>query len=226
MIPKAVESFRQAHRREHIGPRYSGVGHFLYTSALALGGGAFALSRLRHVTALEWLTVPLAFLFANFVEYHGHRGPMHHRRRLLRFLYERHTMQHHRFYTHEAMAAESTRDFQMVLFPPEAVVYFIGGFLVPPVALLHLVVGPNVAWLFAATGLGYFLTYEWLHLIYHLPEGHPVRRLPFIDRLRRLHLAHHDPALATRYNFNITFPIFDWIRGTRWPGASSSSDVR
>ena len=50
---------------------------------------------LDDVEPLEWLTVPLAFLYANLSEYLGHRGPMHHKTRLLAGIFQRHTVEHH-----------------------------------------------------------------------------------------------------------------------------------
>jgi sterol desaturase/sphingolipid hydroxylase (fatty acid hydroxylase superfamily) len=32
--------------------------------------------------------------------------------------------------------------------------------------------------------------------------------------LRRHHAIHHDPRLMQRYNFNVTVPLWDWVRGT------------
>ena len=61
------------------------------------------------------------------------------------------------------------------------------------------------------TALAYFLNYEVLHLLYHLPDAHPLARLPLLPTLRRLHHTHHDPELMTRRNFNITYPLGDWV---------------
>jgi hypothetical protein len=72
----------------------------------------------------------------------------------------------------------------------------------------------NLGWLFAATGVGYFLTYEWLHFAYHQPEASWIGRNPIVARLRRHHAVHHDPHRMRRVNFNITFPIADWLFGT------------
>ena len=72
----------------------------------------------------------------------------------------------------------------------------------------------NAALLFIATVFSYYLNYEWLHFAYHLPETHFVAKLPFISTLRKLHHTHHDTQLMTKYNFNITYPIFDVIFGT------------
>jgi hypothetical protein len=218
MIPSSVVRFREGYRAAEIGPRYTGVGHLLLTSSVSLAAIAFALSRLEGVRAAEWAAVPLSFLIANLGEYLGHRLVMHRPRRGLGIVYQRHTEQHHHFYTHEAMAAESSRDFKMVLFPPVMMVFFFGGLALPIGALLHLVFSRNTALLFAAVAIGYFLAYEWLHLSYHLSDDTWLARLPPMRALRRHHTRHHDLALMGKWNFNITFPIADSLFGTTFRG--------
>ena len=139
---------------------------------------------------------------------------MHHPRRGLRLVFERHTRQHHRFFTDAEMELGGIRDMRAVLFPPILMTFFITAFALPAWLLLAWVATPNVAWLFVATSIGYFLNYELLHLAYHLPEAHPIARVPLIRRLRWLHQVHHDPCLMTRCNFNITYPIGDLLFGT------------
>ena len=124
---------------------------------MALAAIGFSLSRLEAVRPLEWLTVPAVFLFGNVVEFLGHRGPMHHRQRGLRLLFQRHTEQHHRFFTHEALAYESARDVKMVLFPPVLLLFFLGAIATPLAALCFALVSPSVGWLFAASAVGYYL---------------------------------------------------------------------
>ena len=209
-----VATFRAQYRAEHIGPRYSGWLHFATTTIVSLAAIAFAISRVRAPHAWELAFIPAFFLIANLGEYFGHRGPMHHRRRGLALIFERHTLQHHHFYTHDAMAAESARDFQMVLFPPIMLVFFLGG-LATPLGLLVAFLGtPNLGWLFAATAISYFLTYEWLHWSYHQPDASWVGRRYLVRRLRRHHTIHHDLRRMTTVNFNITFPIADTLFGT------------
>ena len=213
-LPARVQAFRDVYRASEVGPLYTGVGHFLLTSLGSLSAIAFACTRLSHVSLAAWVTVPTTFLFANLVEYLGHRGPMHHPRRGLLVIHRRHTLQHHQFYTAEAMSLETTRDLKMVLFPPVLLFFFLGAIAAPIGLLLAFVATPNVAWLFVATAVGYFLTYEWLHTAYHLREDSRLARLPGLGYLRRHHRAHHDPALMSRKNFNITFPIGDTLFGT------------
>lgn len=219
--PTPVAEFRAHYRETEIGPTYSGWGHLLLTSAVSLGAIGYAAAQVRAPSALEWLTVPLTFLFANLVEYLGHRGAMHRPRPGLGILYRRHTKQHHHFYTNEAMTALSPSDWKMVLFPPPVIAFFLGGIAAPAGALLFLLASPNVAWLFVATAVAYFLSYEWLHLCYHLPADSPFGRLPGMALLRRHHTLHHDLALMGRWNFNITFPISDALFSTIWKGPTA-----
>ncbi len=213
-IPESVVRFRKDYRAKEVGPSYSGWGHFLFTSLGALAAILVAISQLKQVHGAEWATIPITFLVANLGEYLGHRGAMHRPRSGLTILYRRHTQQHHHFYTHESMAAESSRDFKMVLFPPAMLLFFLGGLAIPIGMLFYLLISPNAGLLFAVVALSYFLCYEWLHLCYHLPEGTWVSRLPFMRILRRHHTLHHDLALMGKWNFNITFPIADWLFGT------------
>ena len=99
----STRSYREQYREQLIPEGYSGPMHFaliLGFVALVILVGAFQLER---VQPLEWLAVPLSFLYANLAEYLGHRFVMHRRRPGLGMIYERHTLQHHRFFTHRAM---------------------------------------------------------------------------------------------------------------------------
>lgn len=213
-LPESVRRFRAEYREREIPHGYRGTGHALIT----FGGGGLALlaclAQLEAVRPLEWLTLPPALVYANLAEYFGHRYPMHRPFRGLGLIHKRHAGQHHRFFTHQAMPLESRRDFRAVLFPPLLVIFFFGFFGAPVWALLAWTISSNVAWLFIAVGLAYYLNYELLHLAYHLSPSHPLARLGLVRRLRWLHLSHHDPALMTRANFNITYPLGDWLFGT------------
>jgi hypothetical protein len=209
-----TEAFRAEYRAQEIPRGYRPWLHLLTTFG---GGSAVLLAclwQLESVQTLEWLTVPLAFLYANLAEYLGHRFPMHRPFRGLGLIYKRHAGQHHRFFTHEAMPLGELRDLRAVLFPPLLVVFFFGGFGVPVWFLLDWAISANVAWLFIATGIAYFLNYEILHLAYHLRPESWLGRRRLIRRLRWLHTLHHDPRRMARINFNISYPVFDWLFGS------------
>jgi hypothetical protein len=215
VVPSDVQTFRREYRERHISPRYSGLLHFAFTSVGSLAVVALALGQVRDLHPVELLTVPVTFLFANYVEYRGHKGPMHRSTRGLGLLFERHTAQHHRFFTDEAMSYESRRDYKMVLFPPVMLLTFLGAIAAPVGGILFLIASRNVAWLYVATAMGYFLSYEWLHFSHHLPERSWIARRHVLRKLRAHHQRHHDPAAMTACNFNITFPICDALFGTR-----------
>lgn len=222
MTTESVDQARAAIRRRRIPPGYSGPLHLTSTVTISILIALVSVAMLEDVTPLEWLTVPLTFLYANLSEYLGHRGPMHHKRRFLSAIFQRHSVEHHSFFTNEAPSFDSTQDYKAVLFPPLLIVFFFGCFAVPVGALLYFLVSPNVCYLFTATAILYFLNYELLHFAYHMDPSSRLGRLPLVRRLRQHHLLHHDRTLMTRYNFNITYPICDALFGTLYRQTRSS----
>lgn len=216
LIPESVMQARADFRKRRITARYSGPLHLATTISVSVLVALASGLLLEDVQAFEWLTVPITFLYANLSEYLGHRGPMHHKTRLLSGIFQRHTVEHHSFFTHEASSFESTKDYRAVLFPPILLLFFIGGFALPAAAILYFVASPNVGYLFVLTAVLYFLNYELLHFAYHCDPASPLGRLSLIGNLRKHHIRHHDKRLMTRYNFNITYPICDYLFGTRY----------
>ena len=210
----STQSDRDYYRDTEIPVGYSGWLHFAITNGLVLASVAVCAWQLNEVMLGEWLAIPFIALYANLAEYFGHRFVMHRPRRGFGLIYRRHVKQHHRFFTDTAMPVDSSRDFKAVLFPPLLLMLFLGAFGTPVALAVGYFASANTGWLFAITGLLYFLNYEYLHLAYHLPESHWVARLPFMARLKRLHTAHHDQSRMAHANFNITYPVGDWLFGT------------
>ena len=76
MISERQKAFRQEYRSRIIG-WYDG---YLHISIIyAMGAAAFYIyvQHIRDVTSLEWLTVPLTFLFTNIFEWAVHKYIMH-----------------------------------------------------------------------------------------------------------------------------------------------------
>ncbi len=213
-VTPAVAEFRARYQATQIGPRYQGWLHFWFTVVVSSTVVAIALTRVHAVTWAELATVPATFLFANAVEWFGHRFVMHRPRPGLGLIYRRHTVEHHHYYTNEAMAADSPRDFKMVLFPPVMLLFFFGLFAAPPGLVLAHFLSANIAYLYVATAFSYFISYEVLHFSYHLDPQSRVGRLGMLAALRRHHQQHHDLSLMGRWNYNITFPICDRLFGT------------
>lgn len=204
---------RRARLREKIPKSYHPVIYFGAVNLLALAALGGSLGALSLVTPLEWCVIPVAFLVANLVEHRVHRGPMHHRSPPWTILYERHTRQHHVYFDQGHMAVATPREYFWVFFPWWAVglVVITALLFALPFAWLW---SANAGRLFFAVAIAYYLTYEWLHFSHHLPPQGVLGRLPLLVALRRLHVAHHDPAKMATKNFNITFPIADWLFGT------------
>jgi hypothetical protein len=139
---------------------------------------------------------------------------MHNHFRFMEIIFRRHAGEHHRYFTHDAMEAKSSREYAHVLFPPVMIVFFLGLFAFPVAYLLGRWMSPNTGFLFLATGMAYFLNYEWFHFAYHMPAGSWARRLPGMETLLKLHTAHHNQKLMASRNFNITYPIGDLLFGT------------
>jgi len=217
-MPESVARARQAFREARIPKHYSGPVHLATIIGFSILVAAASLALLDKVKPAEWLTVPLTFLYCNLAEYLGHRGPMHKKTRFLAGIFRRHTVEHHAFFTDEAISFDSSRDYRAVLFPPILLVFFFGFFAVPVGAVLYFLVSPNVCFLFVFTAILYYLNYELFHFSYHVEPQSRLGRLPLIRRLRRNHVVHHDRALMTRYNFNITYPICDRLFGTFYRG--------
>jgi hypothetical protein len=212
--PEGVARYRDEYRATEIPAGYDGRGHLAFTFGFGTAALAFCLWMARGAGPIEWLAVPLALAYANLAEYVGHRFPMHRPYPGLGLIYKRHAGQHHRFFNHDSMPLDSRRDLRAVLFPPVLVVFFFGLFATPVWFLLAWLVSRDVAWLFLASGVFYYVHYEFLHLAYHLPESHPIAKLWLVRKLRWLHQTHHDPSLMARQNFNITWPLCDWVFGT------------
>ena len=221
----SVELARHAFRERRIGPRYSGKLHLATTISVSLLVALASAAMVEGVRPLEWLTIPLTFLYANLSEYLGHRGPMHHKTRFLYKVFERHSIEHHSFFTDKAATFDTSRDYKAVLFPPVLLFFFIGGFAIPVGALLYWLISPNVCFLFVLTAVLYFLNYEVLHFAYHAHPDSWLGRLPLMSRLRQHHITHHNRRLMTRYNFNITYPICDLVFGTLYRGADGDKTL-
>lgn len=193
---------------------YSPWAHLAATIGICLTAVTVALWRLEDVGVLELLTVPAAFLFANFFEWFVHREFMH--KPSIKELYGKHTLMHHCVYRWGDMAIRDWRELPFVLL--SAVNIFLVVTLMSLFALIPgWLFGANVGWLVLVTHAGYVLSYELLHLSYHLPEGHPVSRIGLIRRLGEHHSRHHEPRLMRNWNLNVTLPLADWTLGTVAP---------
>ncbi|HEY6098358.1 MAG TPA: sterol desaturase family protein [Anaeromyxobacter sp.] len=203
-------------------PRYSPVAQL---AAITLGSLAVIWVSLRLASppsARDLAGVAVFLVLGNALEWHLHRDLLHRRTRPLQILYVRHTPQHHALYVPDDLAIHGPRELRFVLLPAYAVFLLLAVAAPIPIALAWI--GErNLALFFVATAAAYLLAYEWLHLVWHLPAESAVGRLAVVRRLRRHHALHHTPQLKSRWNFNVTFPLWDLVRGTYWRPARATA---
>jgi hypothetical protein len=203
---------------------YSPSLHLAFPAVAGLAIAAFALSRIADLRAWQLALVPVFLVAGNVIEWHAHRGLLHRRTRPLEQLYVRHTPQHHAVYVADDMFIREWREVKLILLPAWGVLAILA--VSSPLAFAFVLVGqPNLAALWVASAVAYVLSYEWLHLAYHLPANGAIGRLRVTRWLRRHHQRHHAPQLMQRWNFNVSVPLWDHVRGTVWhaPGEAPTS---
>ena len=195
-----------------ISPAYNGWLHGAFIFGVGLAYIAFCAYQIRNA-GWAWLSVAPGFLLANFGEWWIHKHALHRRIEPLRALWQRHTVQHHHYFTESAMTVASQREYRIILFPPYAV---IGLGLIHAAfgAIWGLPFGSDAAYAWALGGMSHYLLYETLHTMAHLQERRIYRWLPFVNTMRRNHWLHHHQKLMPEYNMNLTLPIADWALGS------------
>lgn len=198
-----------------IPPWYNPWVHLAIPTAIGLSIVIGASSQIHALRLVELLAIPASLLLAFFFEWNAHKYVLHRRTPLVGVIYERHELQHHIIYTDQDMAMRDRREFWLILVPAYAIcLIFVTA--CPLAFALFKLLSLNVALLFLATSMVFFVSYEWMHLAYHLPPSSAVGRWRVIAALREHHRLHHDPRLMQRWNFNVTVPVFDWIYRTNW----------
>ena len=213
MMSERQRRFRDEYKAQ-IHPWYNGLVHIGVIYLVGFGSIAWFVSRMNHPT-WEWLLIVPVFVLSNMFEWWIHKYVMH---RLvdvfaLRAIYDRHTKQHHQYFTNNEMTVDSTREFRIIFFPWRALLSFMA-FSVPFALVLGWLINPNAGWILMCTTVGQYLIYETFHYSCHVHENAFVRNCPFINTIRRHHTAHHNQGIMMGYNMNLTFPIADWILGT------------
>ncbi len=91
---------------------------------------------------------------------------------------------------------------------------------------LYYMHGWNFAMLYVITAMFYFMSYEVMHFFYHLDDELWVSKLPILKALRSHHRMHHKLEAMAKYNFNITWPIADFVMGTIYRGPKAKEGDR
>ena len=209
MMSKRQAAFRADYRTK-IGKLYSGPVHVFVIYAIGFAAIWYFARHIQNTAWTDWLIVPLAFTGANIFEWWIHRYVMHRPVKGFMGIYRRHTLAHHQFFTDHEPTIDTSRDFRITFFPPYALITFIA-MSVPPALVLGWLWSANAGYLLMCTTVGMYLNYELFHWCCHVKDDRVVRRVPFVNSLRRHHIAHHNQAIMMEKNFNLTYPIADWL---------------
>jgi hypothetical protein len=213
MMTERQRRFREQYKAD-ISPLYNGLLHIAVTYGAGIAAIWYCVSRMEGA-GWEWLLAVPVFLAGNFVEWFMHRYVMHKRIDVfaLRAIYERHTRQHHQYFTDLEPTIDTAREFRIVFFPWRVLITLgVGGLGLGYLA--SLVFNANAGYVVFVTMVGQYLVYETFHYCCHVHENWFVRNVPFINTIRRHHTAHHNLGIMMKYNMNLTFPIADWFMGT------------
>jgi hypothetical protein len=211
-VRQTTQAFRSRYRAD-IHPLYNPWLHGAFVLLFGVLAIAGFWSTVHQVQPLEWLAVPLTLLFFNFGVYMVHRHLGHHKKSFARMFYARHAGDHHSFFAPGHMTYDSARDWRVILFPAWLIVLHTVVITLPLWWLLKQV-DANIAGLVGGCLVLGYLMYEVFHACEHLPPDNPVTRLPWIRQMRRLHELHHRRELMQERNFNIVFPLMDYLFGT------------
>lgn len=213
MMSERQRKFREQYQSD-ISPLYNGLVHIgvMYGVGIAVLG--YCVSHLAGAT-WEWLLVIPVFFFSNMFEWWIHKYVMH---RLvdvwaLRAIYDRHTRQHHQYFSDNVMTVDSTREFRIIFFPWRALFTFMA-MGIPFALALAWAINGNAGYILMITIVGQYLIYETFHFCCHCHENWFVRNMPLVNTIRRHHTAHHNMGIMMERNMNLTFPIADWVMGT------------
>ena len=213
MMTERQRQFRENYQ-SNINPTYNGLLHVCVLYGMGITAIYYCVQYLIGA-GWEWLLVTPVFLTGNFVEWGMHRFVMHRRINVwgLRSIYERHTREHHQYFTDLEPEFDTTREFRIVFFPLRVLVTLgIGGTTLGFIAAW--LIDANAGYIVFMTMVGQYLCYETFHYCCHCHENWLVRNTPFINTIRRHHRAHHNPGIMMNYNMNLTFPIADWFLGS------------
>lgn len=220
-IPFGSDAFRTYFRTVLV-KDYPNGNYYLTTYVVALMIIIFTLSSLLDIhKPMELIGIPFYFLFCNLFEYLFHRFPMHHKMPGLSAVYHHLTI-HHNFYANDLYYYETSQDYYAVIIP-----YYVWMHILASSSfislLIYLSLSLNQAILFSVTVASYYLMYEILHFSYHAPRNSWIKKISLVRHLSSFHLTHHKTELMAKYNFNITFPIFDQLLRTVYRDTAESS---
>lgn len=213
MMTERQRKFREQYK-SNISPLYNGLLHIGVMYGVGIAAIWYCVSQISGL-GWEWLVAIPVFLVGNLAEWAMHTYVMHRRIDVfaLRAIYERHTREHHQYFTDNDVTIDTTREFRIVFFPWR-VLTVLGVMGTTLGYITSLVINPNAGYVVFITMVAMYLNYETFHYCCHVHDNWFVRNVPFINTIRRHHTAHHNLGIMMKYNMNLTYPIADWFMNT------------
>jgi len=131
---------------------------------------------------------------------------------------------HHAMFDDQTMLCDSARDFKWVLLPHWGFAAVV--LVVSPLVYGLEQLGAGLGWMYLFALCLYYVIYEVLHTLAHLPKELAMARHPWVLAITRHHRVHHDRKLMLRFNFNFALPLFDWLFGTLYRGQETPPKIR
>ena len=213
MMTERQRKFREKYVSE-ISPWYNGLVHIGIMYLAGIAAIWWCVAQVQNATWEWFLLIPVA-IGGNFFEWGMHKYVMHRLRDVfaVRAIYDRHTRQHHQYFTDNDPTIHTVKEFRIVFFPWRVLIVLavFGGLLA---WIAAQAINPNAGYVVFITMIGHYMVYETFHFCCHVPENRFVRNMPFVNTIRRHHAAHHNMGIMMHCNMNLTFPIADWAMGT------------
>ncbi len=213
MMTERQRKFRDQYVAD-ISPWYNGLVHIGVMYVVGIAAVAWCISQV-HGATWEWALILPVALAGNFAEWAMHKFVMHRLINVfaLRAIYDRHTRQHHQYFTDGDPTISTVKEFRIVFFPWRVLAALaVMGLLLG--SIVTVLINPNAGYIVFLTMIGQYLVYETFHVCCHVQENWFVRNMPFINTIRRHHTAHHNMGIMMHVNMNLTFPIADWAMNT------------
>ena len=213
MMTERQRKFREQYKSA-ISPFYNGLVHIGVMYGAGTAAIWYCVSHL-HNASWEWALIIPVLIAGNFGEWAMHKHVMHRKIDVfaLRAIYDRHTRQHHQYFTDNDATIDTTREFRIVFFPWRVLIVLgVFGTLLGFIA--GQLINPNAGYIVFIAMIGHYMVYETFHFSCHVHDNWLVRNLPLVNTIRRHHTAHHNMGIMMHVNMNLTFPIADWFLNT------------
>lgn len=203
-----VRNFREKHN-EGLPKWYRWQAHIFFNFLLLLLAFFFVGKQMVWTFMVVLPVVAFVFIWG-VIEYFLHRFLLHGQRNSNLRIRQEHSVQHHGYFTHLTMTAQTGLDTNRILLFPVDLAALVGVNLGLSY-VLSFITTTEVGIIFCFSGLLYILIYESLHAICHLSMFH---KQSLFHYWTRHHAIHHDQNKMGR-NFSVVFPFLDRLLGTQ-----------